>query len=104
MNGGLKGISNGPVNNLLQSPTTNNECNEENVRSSQSRTLELTNELKESETRLKSMEVDLRARDAVISELESRITSYQMASSLPNSNTSLTKEDGNNSLSIEVLI
>jgi len=104
VNGGLNGISNGPlVGNLAQSAPSKHEFNEENDHNSQSKILRLTEQLKESEEKLKRMDIDLRARDTVISELETRITFSQTANSLTNSNNSHSNTTEKNSpLSIEV--
>merc|ERR1712080_300790 len=66
VNGGLNGISNGPlVGNLAQSAPSKHECNEEHIHNSQSKILLITEQLKESEEKLRRMEIDLRARDTV---------------------------------------
>ena len=104
VNGGLNGLSNGPlVGNLVQSATSKHESNEEHVHNSQSKILLITEQLKESEEKLRKMEIDLRARDTVISELETQITISQTSNSFPNpTDSQFNTTETKSSLSIEV--
>ena len=104
VNGGLNGLSNGPIHgNFVQSATSKLECNEENVHNSQSKISQLTKQIEESEEKLKSMDIDLRARDTVISELETRITLSHTSNSFTSTNNSHSNTTETKSpLSIEV--
>ena len=84
VNGGLAYIPNGPNTNNL----THSECEgiKETGASSQSQITKLTIQLRESEEKLKRMEVDLHARGTVIAELETRIASTPIVDSPPITN------------------
>lgn len=87
MNGGLITVPNGPASiNSLQSSNIKCEDNSVNLNDMQLQISTLAVQLKESIEKEKRMEVDLKARDAVISELEARISANQISESFSISN------------------
>ena len=77
VNGGLNTITNGPLNgNPSQSEISKSANIQDNENALETKVLQLTSQLEQSGQQLKKMDVDLKARDTVIKELESRIASH----------------------------
>ena len=98
VNGGLSIVTNGPINGNIHSEIAKSDVIQEES-SLQSKVLQLSNQLHQSEQLIKKMEVDLKARDTVINELEIRIASSQVSNINDSNNHS---NEISNSLKIEV--
>jgi len=81
VNGGLNNVVNGQGTSNIPSESDKVINNQDNDNLLQTKVVQLSAQLEKSEQRLKMMDVDLKARDSVISELETRIASSQITSS-----------------------
>ena len=105
VNGGLIGLSNGPiVNQTAEVSQSNVEYDNE---ASHMQMQQLISQLKLTEEKLKTMEVELSARDTVISELEARITSQNPVNSTAATNTNghqgMSESSGQLSIEVEMM-